>query len=571
MEEATASYSSLHESNVIFDLVLKLYSQDNIALPEDVLRRKGNVYFKANRNLPYFPVPFRETETAAALKAIEVSLAAILADLKEEEATKKTDRKVTIDLEKTTAFLFQAYTATVGGLGKLDPEVKKLLKDTDLLQAQSDKYRRMSANLFETKRPGEYYHIHGSLEASTTLRMIGLEPFRPDLKTHEEIVDVIETATKKYTIEELEELNATNRQAGIPALRHEDYLKTPHGQANSKVLPWTVESLETTTPPSPLPQDDPQSSHLPLSGLKVLELCRIIAGPIITRILAEYGADVLKVTSPHLSDVPFFQVDGNMGKHATELDLKTSEGRAKFEALLEDVDIVVDGYRPGTFDKLGYGAKALSKMALKRGKGIVYVNENCFGFQGEWAHRPGWQQIADCVSGIAWEQGKFMNISEPIVPPFPISDYGTGCMGAIAALVGLYHRTTRGGSWHGKTSLLQYDLLLFRVGLYPPEVQEELRQLVGPEFMSLRHSNSVDQIGGTALVNMRHRFPEFFTRKDLFETWYSGAYGTDVTVVRPVAEIEGLKLGFKRASRPNGTDAPTWDFGDEKDFRKTTE
>ena len=86
----------------------------------------------------------------------------------------------------------------------------------------------MSANLYETKKPDEYYHIHGSLEASTTLGMIGLEPFRPDLETHDQIVDVIETAVKKFTVEELEDLNLANKQAGIMAMKHEDFLQTPH-------------------------------------------------------------------------------------------------------------------------------------------------------------------------------------------------------------------------------------------------------------------------------------------------------------------------------------------------------
>lgn len=86
----------------------------------------------------------------------------------------------------------------------------------------------MSANLYETKRHGEYYHIHGSLEASTTLGMIGLAPFRPDLETHEEIVSTIEGAVRKFTIEELEEMNAANKQAGVPVLKHDDFLKTPH-------------------------------------------------------------------------------------------------------------------------------------------------------------------------------------------------------------------------------------------------------------------------------------------------------------------------------------------------------
>src|SRR5690554_449981 len=107
----------------------------------------------------------------------------------------------------------------------------------------------------------------------------------------------------------------------------------------------------------------------PLAGIKVLELCRVIAGPVMGRILAEYGADVLKITSPNLSDVPFFQVDVNMGKHTAELDLKTEEGRAKFETLLADVDVVLDGYRPGAIEKLGFGESKLKEIAKARGKG----------------------------------------------------------------------------------------------------------------------------------------------------------------------------------------------------------
>lgn len=160
---------------------------------------------------------------------------------------------------------------------------------------------------------------------------------------------------------------------------------------------WTVTSLETSTPLVPLPSSSSSSSRKILEGIKVLELCRIIAGPTIGRILAEYGADVLKVTGPGLSDVPFFQVDGNMSKRATEINLKSVQGKELFELLLKDVDIVLDGYRPGALDRLGYGAKALATFAEKRGKGLIYVNENCFGYTGQWADRPGWQQIADCV------------------------------------------------------------------------------------------------------------------------------------------------------------------------------
>ncbi|KAK7421258.1 hypothetical protein QQZ08_010035 [Neonectria magnoliae] len=562
--DKTLSYSSVRETSRILELLCDQI--DSVSLPLAVRGLVPQIKFSAARDFPYFPIPFKETETSAALKAIEGAVACLLADLKDGESKK---RQIVVDLEKTTAFLCQAYLATVGGLGKLDPGVKGLLKDTDLLRAQSNPYRRMSANLYETKVPGQYYHIHGSLEASTTLGMIGLEAFRPDLETHEDIVRVIEGAVRNFSTDELEELNAKNRQAGVAALKHEEFLNTPHGKTNVKLQPWTVESLESETPKSPLPASVPGQKCKVLAGVKVLELCRIIAGPIITRILGEYGAEVLKITSPNLSDVPFFQVDGNMGKHAAELDLKTPEGREKFDLLLAEADVVVDGYRPGALDRLGYGAASLAKLAKERGKGYVYVNENCFGYQGEWANRPGWQQIADCVSGVAWEQGKFMGLDEPVVPPFPISDYGTGCIGAIAALTGLYHRATQGGSWHGKASLLQYDLLLFKAGLYSEEVQEQMRKDAGEDFLALRHGHSVDQISGTAMRRMRVTCPEIFDNSGLLDTWYSAAYRADVQAVLPVVQVDSLEIGFSRASRPNGTDKAQWDFGGEDDYRKT--
>jgi hypothetical protein len=112
------------------------------------------------------------------------------------------------------------------------------LSDTDLLQAQSNPYRRMSANLYETKDPGRYYHIHGSLEASTQLKLIGLKPHRPDLQTHKDIVNIIEPAVKKFTVDELESMNAEYRQAGVEAMKHEDFVKTQHVCPILVLLPY---------------------------------------------------------------------------------------------------------------------------------------------------------------------------------------------------------------------------------------------------------------------------------------------------------------------------------------------
>lgn len=97
-----------------------------------------------------------------------------------------------------------------------------------MLKAQAILYRRLSANLYETKNPGEYFHIHGSLEAGKTLNMIGLEAYRPDLTDYRECIDVIEKHVKKYTAAELEIMNAEINQAGVTALKWEDFKKTSH-------------------------------------------------------------------------------------------------------------------------------------------------------------------------------------------------------------------------------------------------------------------------------------------------------------------------------------------------------
>ncbi|KAK2794342.1 hypothetical protein FQN52_008700 [Onygenales sp. PD_12] len=247
--------------------------------------------------------------------------------------------------------------------------------------------------------------------------MICLSPYRSDLETIKAITDEIESHVKKLTAEELEGKNKALRRARVPAYKYEDFIRTSHNE----------------TLPFPPPTNSEGAKPRILNSTKVLELCRIIAGLVIGRILTEYGADVIKIPGPNLSDVPFFQIDVNMGKHTAELDLKTPEGKVQFEKLLEEADGILNGYRPG-----------------------------------EWAYRAGWQQIANTVTGIAWAQGHLMGLDTPAIPPFPISDYSTGCMGAIAALTGLYHRATTGGSWHGKASLIQYDLILFAVGQYTP-------------------------------------------------------------------------------------------------------
>ncbi|KAK1756177.1 formyl-CoA:oxalate CoA-transferase [Echria macrotheca] len=542
-------------------------------IPEDFLRHVEYIAFTATNpgsDGVHFPTPLKEQDAMLAIKALEACAAAAIADLR----YGGDGRRIAVDVDKTSCFLMSAYLTSIDGMGKQHPGVKQKIPDTDLNQAQSILYRRLSANLYETKNPGEYYHIHGSLEATKTLEMIGLPPFNPAMTDYRTCINTIEKVVKKFTSKELDLMNVQNGQAGIPALQWGQFLKTSHGNTLKQMPPLTANEADYKTPKDrtpPVPFDSskgPSASGYALRGIKVLELCRVIAGPTIGRSLAAHGATVLKVTSPNLPDVPFFQVDVNTGKHTTALDLRDASDRQAFEKLLEDADVLIDGYRPGALARLGYSQSTLLDIARRRRRGFVYVAEDCFGGStgtgttrvpgAEWAGRPGWQQIADCVTGVAWAQGKFMGLDEPVVPPFPMSDYGTGALGCVAAMIGLYNRATQGGSWICRTSLCQYDIFLMGLGPLPQGEQRRLRKVHDAGFFDLRHSDSVDEVGRRALQSLRRVVPHLFRRELMQKAWSTGFDGV-LAWPKEAIEVEGLKVGHLRASRPNGFDRPSWE------------
>ncbi|KAI1426073.1 CoA-transferase family III [Xylaria sp. FL1777] len=561
-----ASYSVSSNARRAIEILLQA-SQSEI--PAEFFRYGGDVIFdtgSATGDSVCLPCPLRQQEACAGLKGLEGCAVAAIADLQYKES----GRKITVNLERVTCFLMSAYITTIDGLDKSNPKVSHRLPDTDLHGAQSILYRRLSAGLYETRNRGTFYHIHGSLDASTTLSMIGLPPFCPSLTDYRQCIKTIESAVKRFSIAELELRNQRFRQAGAAVLTQEQYSKTPHGRIMKSLPPFTVRPLELSTPPVPLVESDDSTDRLQcLRGIRVIELCRVIAGPTIGRSLAAHGASVLKVTSPQLPDVPFFQLDVNAGKHTTSLHLKDPADRAIFEDLLATADVILDGYRPSVITRLGYSPEVLAAKAAQRGRGIIYVAEDCFGGSGvpgaEWADRAGWQQIADCVTGVAWEQGSFMGLDEPVVPPFPMSDYGTGILGTIGALSGLYRRATEGGSWICKTSLSQYNLFLLSLGSYPARVQDELRHLHDPQFFALRHSDSVDEVGKRALRSIRRLHPRLFA-DGMMQSEYSMGFGGIVRRPREALEIQGLKIGHVRATRPNGFDAPTWEGWEEDEM-----
>ncbi|KAI9043628.1 purine and uridine phosphorylase [Aspergillus affinis] len=141
----------------------------------------------------------------------------------------------------------------------------------------------------------------------------------------------------------------------------------------------------------------PSSPKTPLADLKVVDLTRVIAGPTITRSIAELGASVMRVVSPHVTDLSPVRQDLNWGKWNTHLHLKDEAGAEKLRELIREADVVVDGYRPGVMDRLGFGRQAVFDLVKDRPRGIIHLRENCYGWYGPWAHRSGWQQISDAL------------------------------------------------------------------------------------------------------------------------------------------------------------------------------
>ncbi|KAJ4229256.1 hypothetical protein NW757_014066, partial [Fusarium falciforme] len=167
----------------------------------------------------------------------------------------------------------------------------------------------------------------------------------------------------------------------------------------------------------------PEDDRRPLSGIKVLELARAIAAPTIGRVCAALGATVIRVGCAENAELPITLIDGCIGKISVDINLKTFEGRTKLLELVQDCDVFIDGYRPSVLEHLGFGRDAVFGLVANRDRGIVYCQENCYGWKGPWMTRPGWAQIADTVTGVGFAIGRFNGWNEPHIFPGPNADY----------------------------------------------------------------------------------------------------------------------------------------------------
>ena len=187
----------------------------------------------------------------------------------------------------------------------------------------------------------------------------------------------------------------------------------------------------------------------PLSGVRVLDLTRVIAGPVCGRTLAAHGADVLLVTAPHLPSIETLVIDTGRGKRSTSLDLRDQAQRQALRTLLSRADIFIQGYRPGAIAAHGFGPR---EAAMLR-PGIVYVSLCAYGQKGPWSGRRGFDSLVQTACGFNDAEARTARSEFPKPLPAQALDHATGYLMAFGAMTALARRAREGGSWHVQLSL----------------------------------------------------------------------------------------------------------------------
>ena len=245
-----------------------------------------------------------------------------------------------------------------------------------------------------------------------------------------------------------EEFESACADQGLPTFMMrspEEWAEHPQGQALAKLPLFDLEKIGDA-PVEPLPTEGPQ----PLSGIKVLDLTRVIAGPVGGRTLAAHGAHVTRIAAEHLHrDTIALEADAGRGKQSSFIDLRSDDGRSKLEEMVPNSDIFIQGYRPGTIDQKGFPPERLAELR----PGIVCASVSAWSHEGPWSKRRGFDSLVQTASGINVAEARAAGVADPKPLPCQALDYASGHLLALGAMAGLYKRATEGGSWRVRVAL----------------------------------------------------------------------------------------------------------------------
>lgn len=245
----------------------------------------------------------------------------------------------------------------------------------------------------------------------------------------------------------------------------------PHA-ATVAAQPLVGLQREGDAPPPPLRRW--REGDRPLRGTRVLDLTRILAGPVAGRTLAAHGADVLLVNSPGLPNIEAI-ADTSRGKRSAHVDLRTDAGRQTLRALVREADVFLQGYRPGALAALGFGPAELWRL----NPSLVCVSLSAYGDSGPWGGRRGFDSLVQTATGFNRAEAAAFGADKPRAMPLQVLDYAAGFLLAFGTVAALGRRQHEGGGWQVEVSLARTGLWLRSLGRREPDANAALPSFDG--------------------------------------------------------------------------------------------
>ncbi|TFK69531.1 CoA-transferase family III [Pluteus cervinus] len=322
------------------------------------------------------------------------------------------------------------------------------------------------AGLYKTKDGYARIHTNFPHHRRGILAILGI-PDSPNI-TRNKVADALE----QWNSVDLETVAASKGVCATALRSFAEWDEHPQAQALLGTPPVVLKKIGEAPKRGPGISGQPAR---PLDGIRVLDLCRVLAGPVCGRTLAAHGADVLLVTSPELPGLPLVDPETSLGKRTTQLNLLKEEDRATLMELVKDSNVFLQAYRPGGLAKKGFDAETLASIR----PGIVYASLTAWGWDGPWKDRKGFDSLVQTATGFNHAEGEAYQAYQKASAPdtayqpriFPVQaiDHAAGYLLAFGINAALCKTVTEGGSWEVQVSLAAVGQWIRSLGRLTPQ------------------------------------------------------------------------------------------------------
>jgi len=355
-----------------------------------------------------------------------------------------------------------------------------------------------------------WLRLHANFEhhRDAALTVLGLRPGPDTLRSD------VEQQALSWSKQSLEDAILDNNGACAAVRTFTEWDALPQAKAVAKLQLVEITKIGESKPNTLKRLNNRQQ---PLTGVRVLDLTRILAGPVCGRTLAAYGADVMLVNSPELPNIDSI-IETSRGKRSVHLNLLHSADNENLHQLIAGTHVFIQGYRPGALAALGLTPESLAE----KNPGIVYTSLSAYGRTGPWSSRRGFDSLMQSASGINMAEAQAKGTSTPTALPVQILDYASGFLMAFGTQVALHKQLTEGGSWHVQVSLAR----------------------TGHWLRSFGQTN--------AMPNCSQPDPQHYLQK------YDSTYGELQALPHP-PRFSQTPVAWTRPSTPPGTHPPVWE------------